>query len=162
MKKLLSATLAAALCLSASSAVFAADTQINESTADPKNANTTITASKPATYTVVIPESATAEYDVEDNTIGDIVYASGNLEPNAKVTVELTGASDFTNDKDSNSKIPYSIESNGTVFTAADFPENTADGTKVPLSVKITKSDWAEAKAGQYTATLTFTVTYTA
>lgn len=160
MKKILTTAITAALCISAiSTTAFA--TEIKQDTSS-KTADTVITASKAVTYTVIIPESGQAVYGVEDNPIGDIEFVSGNLEPNSKVTVELTNSSDFVNSKDANEKIPYSIESNGVAFVNTDFSENTEAGTKVPLSVKITNSDWENAKAGNYSATLTFTVSYTA
>lgn len=160
MKKIFTTAITTVLCISAISVVTFAK-EIKQDT-NPKTANTVITTSKAVEYTVIIPESGQAVYGVEDNSIGSVEFMSGNLEPNSKVTVELTNSADFVNSKDANEKIPYSVESNGTTFVKTDFYENTVAGAKVPLSVKITNSDWENAKAGNYSATLTFTVSYTA
>lgn len=158
MKKIFSGLLALTLFLSMATTAFAAE--INQDSED-KTGSTTLTTSKAATYTIVIPESAEITFDVEENPIGAIEYQSGNLEPDAYVTVSLSEKTDLTNDVDETYTIDYAIQSGEDAFESVIYDEDTAAGTKTELTANITKEAWEEAKAGNYFATLTFTISYT-
>lgn len=158
MKKLLTGMLTAALCVSMATTAFAAE--INQDSND-KTGSTTLTTSKAATYTVVIPETAEITFDVEENPIGAITYQSGNLEPDAYVTVELTEQTVLANQVDETYTIDYEIKSGDAAFESIVYDEDTAAGTKTELTANITKEAWENAKAGDYSATLTFTISYT-
>ena len=158
MKKLVTGILTAVLCASVATTVFAAE--INQDS-DSRTGNTLLTASKAATYTIVIPESAAITFDVEENPIGAIEYQSGNLEPDAYVTVSLSENTELTNNVDEIYTIDYEIKSGEAAFEKVVYNEDTEAGTKTPLTANITKAAWANAKAGDYSATLTFTISYT-
>ena len=157
MKKIFAGFLTLTLCLSMTAPVFAAG--INQGS-EPKTGSTTLTTEKEASYVVVIPESAKITFDVESNPIGDIEYRSGNLEPDACVTVTLSEKSALANKIDDQYTIPYQICSEGEAFADVVYAEGTAAGTKTPLTADIAKDAWEDAKAGQYEATLTFTISY--
>ena len=158
MKKMLSSILTAALCLSMAVPVFAQE--ISQDT-EPDTGTTTITASKAATYMVVIPERAEITFDTEVNPIGGIEYKEGNLEPDAYVTVTLSKQTPLAHNVDASYTIPYEIRSGETVFESAVYDESTEAGTKTPLTANISKEAWEAAKSGDYTASLTFTIQYT-
>ena len=156
MKKIITGMVTAALCLSVATTAFAA-----EITPGSIVGSTTLTTEKAPTYVVVIPEKAEIAFDVESNPIGDIEYQSGNLEPGAYVTVTLSEQTDLANVEDSQYTIPYRISCEGEEFDAVVYLEETAAGTKTPLTADITKAAWEDAKAGAYEATLIFTISYT-
>lgn len=158
MKKILTGILTAALCLSMAVPAFAKE--IDQDT-EPKEGTTTLTTSKAATYVVVIPETAEIVFDTEVNSIGDIEYKEGNLEPDAYVTVTLSEQTPLANNVDDNYTIPYEIKSGEEVFESVTYDEDTEPETKTPLTVNITKAAWGAAKSGDYTASLTFTIAYT-
>ena len=158
MKKMLSGVLTAALCLSMAVPAFAQE--ISRDT-DPNTGITTLTASKAATYVVVIPEKAEIAFDTEVNSIGGIEYKEGNLEPDAYVTVPLSEQTPLANDVDNSYTLPYEIRSGEEAFEAVTYDESTAPGTKTPLTANITKEAWEASKSGDYTATLTFSIAYT-
>ena len=159
MKKQTAILLTAALCLSMAAPVYAA-TSITQGS-DPKEARTTLTTAKDPTYTVVIPEKAQIAFDVEENSIGSIVYEDGNLEPDAYVTVTLSQKTPLTNTEDSSCTIPYEIRDEKGVFQSVVYNEATQANTATPLTANITKQAWEQAKSGEYTATLTFSISYT-
>lgn len=158
MRKVFAGALAAALCCSLAIPVYATDISQDS---EKKEGNTTLTTSKAATYLVMIPEAAQIVFDTEVNPIGDIIYQSGNLEPDAYVTVELSDQTPLVNSVDDQYTIEYEIQSDGVAFEKVIYNEETAAGSKMPLTANISGKEWDEAKAGDYAATLTFTVSYT-
>lgn len=158
MKKLLTGILTAALFASMATTAFAAE--IDQDSED-KTGSTTLTTSKEATYTIVIPESAEIAFDVEENPIGAITYQSGNLEPDAYVTVSLSEKTELTNNADETYTIDYEVKSGDTAFESIIYDEDTNAGTQTELTANITQKAWEEAKAGDYSATLTFAISYT-
>lgn len=128
---------------------------------DPKEAITTLTTSREATYTVVIPEQAGILFDKENNSIGSICYQSGNLEPDAYVTVSLSEQTPLENQADTSYTIPYEVRDADGVFKSAVYTEDTENKTETPLVVHISKEAWEKAKSGDYSAKLTFTIEYT-
>lgn len=157
MKKRLTGILTAALCLSMAVPAFAKE--INQDT-NPNTGTTTLTTSKSASFVVVIPETAEIAFDTEVNSIGDIEYKEGNLEPDAYVTVTLSEQTLLANSADNRYAIPYEIKSGETVFETVTYNESTEPGTKTPLTANITKEAWEAAKSGDYTARLTFMIEY--
>lgn len=158
MKKIFAGLLALTLCCSMATTAFAAE--INQDS-DPKTGSTTLTTSKAATYTIIIPESAEIAFDVEKNPIGEIEYRSGNLEPDAYVTVTLSEKTALANKVDDQYTIDYVISDAEGEFTSVVYDEETVAGTKTALTADITKMAWEDAKAGDYSATLTFAISYT-
>lgn len=158
MNKLIVFCMIGILCLGMGGTVFA--TEINQDS-DPKEAGTTLTTSKDASYIVVIPETSGITFDMEVNPIGEIEYVGGNLEPNAYVTVELSNKTPLENTANSDYTIPYEVYSGNGAFEKVVYNEETEANTKTPLTVNITKSAWEKAKAGNYEAFLTFSISYT-
>lgn len=117
---------------------------------------TTITTSIEATYTVTIPESTPITFNMLSNPIGNITVTSARLDPGQKITVAAATDGTLKNDDDTTKTIAYTLKSGGAAFTSADFSEN---GSKA-LSVDITQTAWDNAPAGDYTGTITFTVSY--
>lgn len=120
---------------------------------------TTLETSKSASYTVIIPESATIPYGSTVSNIGSIWYTKGNLEPGASVNVSLKTKGDLANTKANNYTIPYKITLNGTEFTNVVYPED-AQQIETPLKAEITTQDWEAAKSGDYKARLVFNISY--
>lgn len=158
MKKTLTALLSAALCVSMPAAASAAD-MTQDSPAE--TGTTVLTATKEAAYTVVIPETAEIVFDTEINPIGAVEYREGNLEPDAYVTVTLEEQTPLANRADDTYTIPYEICDAGGTFGSVTYEEQTTAGTQTPLTANITREAWEKAKAGKYTASLTFSIRYT-
>lgn len=158
MKKIITGILTAALCLSVAVPVFAKEI---DQDSDPKEGTTTLTTSKEATYMVIIPQLANITFDTEVNPIGDIEYRSGNLEPDAYVTVTLEEQAPLVNTVNEDYTIPYEVKCGDDIFQKVIYDEDTAAGTKTPLTVNITSEAWEAAKSGSYTGSLIFVIDYT-
>ena len=154
MKKLMMAGIVCALCVSASFPVLADE---NEDNSSPNGM--ILSYYQQPDYLVKIPSEATITFDSEINSIGELEYQKGNLEPDAYVTVSLEKQSPL--EQEENNTIPYTLYSGEKVFESVVYDEQTAIGTKTPLAVHITKEAWEAATGGDYTATLTFLISYT-
>lgn len=170
MKKLSAFCIAGILCFCVTGTVFASGIDQGDASpkgttitqdSDPKEADTTLTTSKGASYIVVIPEQAEISFDREENPIGEIEYVKGNLEPGAYVTVALSKKTPLENKADDQYTIPYEVCLQGEPFEQVVYDELTAAETKTALTVNITKENWEKAKAGDYKASLTFSISYT-
>lgn len=146
MKKFSSILLAVAMVFTLSTTAFAA-------------IKTTITTSVEPTYTVTIPVNAAIIYGETTTPIGDISISNVNFETGAsvKVSVEKT---DLVNSSDNTKKVAYTL--NNTTpksdFTGVTF--TSSDTSARPLCIDITSTEWDNANAGSYSATLTFTIAY--
>ena len=146
MKKLASFAIAFALCAACAVPVLADETKA-----------TTIKASIPSSYTVVIPAETTIKFNEPETKLeGPLYLSAAQLDPNHKVTVTAT-VNALKNDKDSSKTIPFTLYEGNTVFTSAEFTDTTK---KVQLSVHIKQSDWNKAPAGNYKGSVTFTIDY--
>ena len=155
MKKLLSALLALALCVTMSLTAFAANTQI-EPDSDPQSGDIQVTFSVDPAYTVTIPATVelgqTATISAEN-----VVVAYGS-----QVEVSLTGTSDasnaFTLTTAEGAVINYNVNKGTEAVSVGD---TVLAVTPVDGSGDATLS-FSEPKtltyAGAYTSTITFTV----
>lgn len=109
----------------------------------------------PSSYTLTIPRSQAIEYGRNVTEIGAL-SAAGNIrtDETLRVSVEKTP---FCNEE-KNHEFTFDLLSGGETFTARSWTEEELDTEQsVPLSVHIADSVWDEVRAGNYTATLTFT-----
>ena len=149
MKKLFAVILAAALVMSLSITAFAANT--TGGTAD-------ITTSINPTYTVTIPANTTVAFNATETDFGAIEVTASQIHPDKCIKVELTSDGKLENSIDATKVIPYAIkDSEGAEFTSATY---LTEGDKTELSIHITANDWNAAYAGDYSDTVTFTVSY--
>lgn len=146
MKKLVTAALAATLAVGCAMPAFA-ETHVTE-----------LKANIQSTYTVSIPAATTlTEGKVETEL--SALKVNGNLAPGAKVKV-TAAKSDFVRTGSWGDRFAFELLSNGRPFTEATWSENDArNGKSVDLTVQVPKTTWDDAKAGEYTASITFTVT---
>ena len=146
MKKLSSILLTVAMAFTLSTTAFAAT-------------ETTITTRVEPTYTVTIPVDTAIIYGETTTPIGNISISNVNFETGAGVEV-TTQKTDLVNSRDNTKKIAYTL--NNTTpksdFTGVTF--TSSDTSARPLCIDITSTDWNNAKAGDYSATLTFTIAY--
>ncbi len=154
-KKLTCLALALALTLSLSVTAFA--TEIDQDDGSPATADTVITTSITPTYVVTIPADTDIPFEATSTELGDIELTSAHLEPGYVVTVSASAGA-LTNDADSAYAIPYTLESEGSAFTSAQY---SAAGDYTTLDISIEQTAWDSAPAGSYTGTITFTVNYT-
>ena len=149
MKKLFAIALALVLVASLSVTAFAANTEGGE--AD-------ITTSIAPTYTVTIPADVTVAFNATETAFGAIEVTASQIHPDKCIKVELTSDGELNNAIDGTKVIPYEIkDSEGNVFTSATY---LTEGDKTELSIHITAEDWNAAYAGDYSDTVTFTVSY--
>ena len=164
MKKILTTALTAALCISAvGTTAFAAE--INQDT-DPKTANTTVNYTVESSgYVIVIPESVNLGENLT------ITCEKANTEPNKYVRVSVSGLTDdgkisLSRKLDNSYKITADISQNNTSLsndsTVAAFQNITTLTNADPIVVENPQSpDSFPIKAGEYSGTITFTVSYT-
>ena len=149
MKKVLTFALAVMLVMSLSVTAFAANTTGGE--AD-------ITTSIAPTYTVTIPADVNVQFNATETAFGAIEVEAAQIHPDKCIKVELTSDGKLENSIDATKVIPYAIkDSTGAAFTSATY---LTEGDKTELSIHITASDWNAAYAGEYSDTVTFTVSY--
>lgn len=154
-KKLVCMTLTLSLILSLSVTAFA--TSVDQDDGSPSTAGTEITTSITPTYVVTIPADTDIPFEATSTELGKIELTSAQLEPGYVVMVSASAGA-LTNDADAAATIPYTLESEGSAFTSAQY---TAAGDSTTLDVSIEQTAWDSAYAGSYTGTITFTVTYT-
>ena len=149
MKKILSAVLAIALLTSLSVTVFAENTV---------GGDADITTSIAPTYTVTIPADVNVDFNATETEFGVIEVTASQIHPDKCIKVALTTDGELNNAIDSTKVIPYVImDGEGNAFT---FDTYLTEGDKTELSIHITAEDWNAAYAGEYSDTVTFTVSY--
>ena len=117
-----------------------------------------ITTSIAPTYTVTIPANTTVAFNATETDFGAIEVTASQIHPNKCIKVELTSDGKLENSIDATKVIPYAIkDSEGAAFTSATY---LTEGDKTELSIHITADDWNAAYAGEYSDTVTFTITY--
>ena len=95
-------------------------------------------------------ERSNGQYDFVDTKF-DIV-SDRDFDPADEERLSLENSIDATK------VIPYTIkDSEGAAFTSATY---LTEGDKTELSIHITADDWNAAYAGDYSDTVTFTVSY--
>ena len=155
MKKLFALILAVVMIATMSTTAFAAEigTETNAS-----QGSTTITIDIAPTYTVTIPADVNVAFNATETDFGAIEVTASQIHPNKCIKVELTSDGKLENSIDATNVIPYVIkDSEGDVFTSATY---LTEGDKTELSIHITADDWNAAYAGEYSDTVTFTVSY--
>ena len=149
MKKLFALILTVCLLASLSVAAFAANTTGGE--AD-------ITTSIAPTYTVTIPADVNVAFNATETAFGTIEVTASQIHPDKCIKVALASDGKLENAIDATKVIPYAIkDSEGNVFTSATY---LTEGDKTELAIHIAADDWNAAYAGEYSDTVTFTVSY--
>ena len=148
MKKLFALILTVAMLATMSVTAFAANTTGGE--AD-------ITTSIAPTYTVTIPADVNVQFNATETAFGAIEVEASQIHPNKCIKVALATDNELNNAIDNTKVIPYAIkDSEGAEFTSATY---LTEGDKTELSIHITADDWNAAYAGDYSDTVTFTLT---
>ena len=149
MKKVLTFALAVMLVMSLSVTAFAANTT---------GGDADITTSIAPTYTVTIPADVNVQFNATETSFGAIEVEAAQIHPDKCIKVELTSDGKLENSIDATKVISYAIkDSTGAAFTSATY---LTEGDKTELSIHITADDWNAAYAGDYSDTVTFTVSY--
>ena len=149
MKKLFAVILTVALLMSLSATVFAANTT---------GGNADITTNIAPTYTVTIPADVNVQFNATETAFGTIEVTASQIHPDKCIKVALTTDGELNNAIDNTKVIPYAIkDGEGADFTSATY---LTEGDKTVLSIHITVNDWNAAYAGEYSDTVTFTVSY--
>ena len=149
MKKLFALILTVCLLASLSVTAFAANTTGGEAY---------ITTSIAPTYTVTIPADVNVQFNATETAFGTIEVTASQIHPDKCIKVALATDKELNNAIDNTKVIPYAIkDSEGAEFTSATY---LTEGDKTELSIHITADDWNAAYAGDYSDTVTFTVSY--
>ena len=149
MKKLFALILAVVMIATMSVTALAANTT---------GGFTTITIDIAPTYTVTIPANTTVAFNATETDFGAIEVTASQIHPDKCIKVVLTSDGKLENSIDATKVIPYAIkDGEGAAFTSATY---LTEGDKTELSIHITADDWNAAYAGDYSDTVTFTVSY--
>lgn len=157
MKKLFTFVLALVMVLSLSVTAFATGNTVNQSSAS-QTGSTTVTYTVNPAYTVTIPANTTVTFNTLSTAFGAVKLDAARIEPGYAVKVEMNASGTLKNQADAAKTIAYSIQdANGDAFAAGTY---TTAGDKTDLTINITQAAWNGAFAGQYSDTVTFTVSY--
>ena len=149
MKKVFALILTVAMLASLSVTAFAANTT---------GGDADITTSIAPTYTVTIPADVNVQFNATETAFGAIEVTASQIHPDKCIKVALTTDGELNNAIDNTKVIPYAIkDGEDTVFTSATY---LTEGDKTDLSICIAEADWNAAYAGEYSDTVTFTVSY--
>ena len=149
MKKIIAIVLSFVIIATLTLTVVAANTTGGE--AD-------ITTSIAPSYLVTIPANTTVVFNATETAFGKIEVEAAQIHPDKCIKVTLDTDNKLENSIDSTKVIPYAIkDSTGAEFTSATY---LTAGEKTELSIHITTADWNAAYAGEYSDTVTFTVSY--
>ena len=107
---------------------------------------------------MTIPADVNVQFNATETDFGAIEVEASQIHPNKCIKVALTSDGKLENSIDATKVIPYAIkDSTGAAFTSATY---LTEGDKTELSIHITADDWNAAYAGDYSDTVTFTVSY--
>ena len=149
MKKLFALILTVCLLATMSVTAFAANTT---------GGDADITTSIAPTYTVTIPADVNVAFNATETAFGTVEVTASQIHPDKCIKVALATDNELNNAIDNTKVIPYAIkDSEGAEFTSATY---LTEGDKTELSIHITTNDWNAAYAGEYSDTVTFTITY--
>ena len=149
MKKLFALILTVCLLATMSVTAFAANTT---------GGDADITTSIAPTYTVTIPADVNVAFNATETAFGTVEVTASQIHPDKCIKVALATDNELNNAIDNTKVIPYAIkDSEGAEFTSATY---LTEGDKTELSIHITEGDWNAAYAGDYSDTVTFTVSY--
>lgn len=124
-----------------------------------------VTYRQPNAYTVTIPSSVDLSTGATSN---EIAVTDVNLEPNTEIAIQITagvdasGVIELSRADDSNTKAVTTISTTegGTgIAQNTDFVSFQTDGTQSLYYSAIVAKDGGTIKAGDYSGTITFTVT---
>lgn len=156
MKRFLAPVLALAMCCVMAVPVFAEDTVIDQSAAD-RTAKTTVDFCVDPTYTVTIPESVEVDFNATKTQFGSIKLEQAQIDPDKQIVVSVAAGEALVNLEDHTKTLPYTIEDGNGKFTSAAY---FAEGDETALTINIAENAWNAAYAGDYSDTVTFTVSY--
>ena len=149
MKKIFAIVLTLTLLASLSVTILAANTSGGE--AD-------ITTSIEPTYTVTIPADVNVQFNATKTAFGSIEVEAAQIHPDKCIVVTIGTDGKLENSIDNTKVIPYAIkDSYDNDFTGASY---LTEGDFTELFIHITENDWNAAYAGDYSDTVTFTVSY--
>ena len=156
MKKLISIALAAVMLAAASVPAFAA----NPITKETDNTGTAIvktsTDDNAVKYTVTIPADTTIYWGAEETAL-DGFSVESHLKYGQKLKIGVEGSRLMKLTEDANETLAYDFSADSNLEFIADGPViNPAKA--LTLKVKVAADDWNNAIVGEYSDTLTFTV----
>ena len=97
-------------------------------------------------------------FNATETAFGAIEVTAAQIHPDKCIKVALTSDGKLENSIDATKVIPYAIkDAAGNAFTSATY---LTEGDKTELTIHITAADWNAAYAGEYSDTVTFTITY--
>ena len=143
------------MALPMTSTTFAAE--ITEDDGNPAQESVNISTSIAPTYTVTIPKDMAVEFNKTSTAFGTISLDEAQIDPGYAVKVELTASGLLKNKADNTKTIAYAINAGGAVFRSREY---TTAGQSTPLTIDITRQAWNQAYAGDYSDTVTFTISY--
>lgn len=159
MKKILSLGLAFALALPLSVSALATTVEVNQNdVANGSNeVKAEITTSISPTYSVSIPGNLSVTFNETSTAFGTIKLTAAQIDPDHAVQVELDASGTLKNSADQTKTIAYAIKADDATFENATYK---TEGDSTDLTVEITQAAWDAAFAGDYSDTVTFTISY--
>ena len=120
---------------------------------------TELNSNVPSKYELTIPMTTEIDFNTLSTDLNGTLKVTGNVQSNQTVTVSAT--KHILENQDNNSaEIDFALKQGTSDFSSATWNETELRaGTKeITLSVVIEQSAWDNAKAGNYTGSIVFTV----
>lgn len=123
------------------------------------NNTTTVSYTVNPAYTVLIPVDTEVEFNQLSESFGKIQVENAQIDEGKCIEVSLSSDGVLKNKNNRSDVIPYQIlkTSEATPFVSARY--HTV-GEATPLTISIKQDDWNKAPSGDYSDTVTFTISY--
>ena len=156
MKKLISIALAAVMLAAASVPAFAANPITKETDNTATKTGPDAPDDNAVKYTVTIPADTTIYWGAEETAL-DGFSVESHLKYGQKLKIGVEGSRLMKLTEDANETLAYDFSADSNLEFIADSPViNPAKA--LTLKVKVAADDWNNAIVGEYSDTLTFTV----
>ena len=116
----------------------------------------------PARFVIVIPAGKFIKYKVNSTNIGEVAIIQKTVKPESFVSVSVSNPGVLTNTSNSMGTVPFTLNnlSDNTKFTGCRFYGDNISPISYTLKIDVSDEDWNKVESGNYSATLTFNISY--
>lgn len=115
-----------------------------------------------ARFVIVIPAGKFIKYKVNSTNIGEVAIIQKAFKAGSFVSVSVSNPGVLTNTSNNMCTVPFTLNnlSDNTKFTGCRFYGDNISPSSYSLKIDVSDEDWNKAESGNYSATLTFNISY--